>query len=62
MFRVITGENILNHPVKKYLNYSIFQNLKNSNIVHNNGFFIGNHPIDIRKELYKIEKIFENIN
>lgn len=62
MFRVICSGNILNHPVKKYLNYSIFQKLNNSNRVHNDGFFIGNHPADIKKELYKVKKIFDSFN
>ena len=58
----ICSGNILNHPVKKYLNYSIFQKLNNSNRVHNDGFFIGNHPADIKKELYKVKKIFDSFN
>ena len=62
MFRVICSGNILNHPVKKYLNYSVFQKLNNSNRVHNDGFFIGNHPINITKELYKVRKIFDNLS
>ncbi len=62
MFRVICSGNILNHPVKKYLDYSIFKKLVNSNRIHNDGFFIGNHPVNITKELYKVSKIFDNLS
>lgn len=62
MFRVICSGNILNHPVKKHLNYTIFKNLNNTNLIHNYGFFIGNHPIDITRDLKKIKKIFDKIS
>ena len=62
MFRVICSGNILNHPVKKHLDYTIFKNLNNTNLIHNYGFFIGNHPIDITRDLKKIKKIFDRIS
>lgn len=62
MFRVICSGNILNHPVKKYLDFSIYNKLNNTNTIHNLGFFIGNHPKYIGNELKKIKKIFQSIN
>ena len=49
---MITGGNIASHDVIKYLNITKADlNLPNANYVHKNGFFIGNHPRMIEKEL-----------
>ena len=39
--------------------YTIFGDLTNSDILHENGLFIGNHHFDIKKEL---DAIYELIN
>ena len=50
-FRLITGGSFFKHPVKKYFKYSKFNGSKNVDYVHENGFFIGNHPKNLKKEL-----------
>ena len=50
-FRLITGGSFFKHPVQKYFNYSKFNGSKNVDYVHENGFFVGNHPKDLKKEL-----------
>ncbi len=61
-FRMITGGNIASHDVIKYLNISKADlNLPNANYVHKNGFFIGNHPRVIEKELKFLKKTLKDI-
>jgi dTDP-4-amino-4,6-dideoxygalactose transaminase len=50
-FRIITGGCFPRHDVIKYFDYEIVDNLNNANIAHDRGFFVGNHPRDIEKEL-----------
>lgn len=49
-FRIITGGNILRHDVIKYFNYEVISS-KQAGIAHDCGFFVGNHPVDIRNEI-----------
>lgn len=56
-YRLITGGSFTKHPVRKFYNYSIYKNLKNTNYVHENGFFVGNHPKSLVSELKYLKKI-----
>ena len=51
----MTG-NFLNNPVMKYLNFKAKGNFKNSNYIDKNGFFVGNYPRDIRKQIKFLHK------
>src|SRR3989339_83322 len=48
--RIITGGNILRHDVIKYYDYVATKSV-NADIAHYNGFFVGNHPYDIRDKI-----------
>jgi CDP-4-dehydro-6-deoxyglucose reductase, E1 len=50
-FRIITGGNFLRHDVIKYFDYDCVGDIKNANIAHDRGFFVGNFPRDISKEI-----------
>jgi len=50
-FRIITGGNFLRHDVIKYFDYDCVGDIKNANIAHDRGFFVGNFPRDITKEI-----------
>ena len=52
----MTG-NFLKNPVVKFLNYDVYGKLTNSNIVEKNGFFVGNYPKNLSKELKLVYKI-----
>ena len=52
----MTG-NFLKNPVVKLLNYDVYGKLTNSNIVEKNGFFVGNYPKNLSKELKLVYKI-----
>jgi CDP-4-dehydro-6-deoxyglucose reductase, E1 len=55
-YRLITGGSFIRHPSRKYFNYKVYKSLKNSNYVHDNGFFIGNSPNDLKNELIYFKK------
>ncbi|MBI5236209.1 MAG: DegT/DnrJ/EryC1/StrS family aminotransferase [Deltaproteobacteria bacterium] len=48
--RIITGGNILRHDVIKYYDHTVTGSV-NADTAHYNGFFVGNHPYDIRGSL-----------
>ena len=61
-YRPIVAGNFTKNKVIDYFDYSIFGDLSNSDILHENGLFIGNHHFDIKKELEKIHDLFTNID
>ena len=57
--RPIVAGNFLRNPVKKFIDYEIFDNLKNSDIIHDCGFFLGNDSVNIED---KIDFAFNSIS
>ncbi|CAK0756382.1 GDP-4-keto-6-deoxy-D-mannose 3-dehydratase [Azospirillaceae bacterium] len=56
-YRIITGGNFLRHDCIKYYDYDTVGEIKNADIAHDSGFFVGNHPYDLSlqiKTLYDI--------
>jgi CDP-6-deoxy-D-xylo-4-hexulose-3-dehydrase len=49
-YRIITGGNFLEHDVIKYFDYEVTKS-SNASYAHNNGFFVGNAPKDMTKEI-----------
>ena len=58
--RIITGGNILRHDVIKYYDYVVTKSV-NADIAHYNGFFVGNHPYDIRDKIEHLHQTLKNI-
>ncbi len=56
-FRLITGGCFTKHEYKKYFNYQIYKNLKNSIFLHENGFFVGNASKNLQHEIKSFVKI-----
>ncbi|MBS3909175.1 MAG: DegT/DnrJ/EryC1/StrS family aminotransferase [Actinobacteria bacterium] len=56
-YRIITGGNILRHDVIEYYDYTVTKST-NADTAHYNGFFIGNHPHDVRD---KIDYLYETL-
>lgn len=52
--RPIVSGNFTLNPVIKKLNHRVQGRLENANIVHNSGFFIGNHHYDVRDKLERV--------
>jgi CDP-4-dehydro-6-deoxyglucose reductase, E1 len=58
--RIITGGNILQHDVAKYYDHTVTKS-SNADIAHFNGFFIGNHPRDVRDEIDYLHETLKEI-
>jgi CDP-4-dehydro-6-deoxyglucose reductase, E1 len=54
-YRIITGGNMLRHDVVRFFDYTITKST-NADIAHDYGFFVGNHPIDIRDKIDYLHK------
>ena len=62
-YRPIVAGNFTKNKVIEYFDYTIYGDLKNSDILHDNGLFIGNHHFDVKKSLDEIyELLFENLH
>lgn len=60
-FRIITGGNFLRHDVIQYFDYDCVGEIKNADIAHDRGFFVGNFPRDISKEIEYLRKVLEKL-
>ena len=59
--RPIISGNFLKFPVTKFMDFSVFGDVKNSNEVDANGFFIGNNHVNLERELNYFHEIIETI-
>ena len=58
-FRLVTGGCFTKHRYQKYFKYKIYKNLKNSNYLHDNGFFVGNASKDLSSGIKSLAKILD---
>lgn len=58
-YRIITGGNFLRHDVIKHCNHTCAHQIINANIAHDHGFFVGNHPYDIRGEIKRFYTVLD---
>lgn len=56
--RIITGGCFLKHDVIKYYDHTVHSRA-NADLAHDRGWFVGNHPYDIRKEIDYLHKTLE---
>ena len=49
--RPIVAGNFAKQRALDYLDYSIFGNLINADYIHENGFFVGNHSVNMKEEI-----------
>ncbi|MDR2409713.1 MAG: DegT/DnrJ/EryC1/StrS family aminotransferase [Bacteroidales bacterium] len=57
--RPIVAGNFTRNDVMKYFNYSIHQELKNADYIHENGLFVGNHQLNLEKEIELLAEILK---
>lgn len=57
-YRIITGGCFLKHDVIKYFDYEVHSR-ENADFAHDNGFFVGNAPFDLRKEIDQLHAILK---
>jgi CDP-4-dehydro-6-deoxyglucose reductase, E1 len=60
-FRIITGGCFLRHDVIRYYDYDTIGEMKNANIAHDRGFFVGNHPFDLTAEIEHLHSVLNQV-
>ena len=58
--RPIVAGNFTVNPVMKHLKHTPLAAFPNAELLHNEGFFIGNHHLDFASELRKVFEVFES--
>lgn len=58
--RPIVAGNFTKNEVIKFFNYDIHKRLVNSDLIHNNGFFVGNHHYCLKEQLNMLFEILSN--
>lgn len=58
-YRIITGGNFLRHDVIKYFDYDCVGEIRNANSAHDRGFFVGNHPQDLRPQIERLRAVLD---
>jgi CDP-4-dehydro-6-deoxyglucose reductase, E1 len=58
-FRMITGGCFPRHEAIKYFDHEIIGGIDNANIAHDHGFFVGNHPHDLTRELDDLRQVLD---
>lgn len=58
-YRIITGGNFLRHDVIRHYDYSCVGPMTNADIVHDFGFFVGNHPFDLTPQIETLHRVLD---
>ena len=58
-YRIITGGCFLRHDVIKYFDYDCVGEIKNANTAQDFGFFVGNHPSDLRPQIARLREVLD---
>lgn len=59
--RPIVSGNFIKNEVIKFFDYEIFNDLSNSDIIHENGLFIGNHHYNLEENIEKLKAILNGL-
>ena len=58
-FRMITGGSFLRHEAIKFFDYEVVGTIEKANVAHDYGFFVGNHPRDLTRELTHLHDVLK---
>ena len=58
-FRMITGGSFLRHEAIRFFDYDTAGPIVNADLVHDRGFFVGNHPRDLGAELDRLRSVLD---
>lgn len=59
--RPIVAGNFARQKALQYLDYSISGDLKNSDYIHDNGFFVGNHSIEMEENINHLIDVLKSV-
>jgi CDP-4-dehydro-6-deoxyglucose reductase, E1 len=60
-YRIITGGCMTRHDVISHYDYDIVDGVKNAEIAHDYGFFVGNHPFDLTPQIDRVHQILDSV-
>lgn len=60
--RPIVAGNFARQKALRFLNYSISGELKNADYIHDNGFFVGNHSIEMSENINLLIDVLKSVN
>jgi CDP-6-deoxy-D-xylo-4-hexulose-3-dehydrase len=60
-FRMITGGNFLRHDAIKHFPHTCFGEMKNADLAHYAGFFVGNHPFDLTPQIDRLRDVLNRV-
>ncbi len=58
-FRMITGGCFPRHEAVRFFDYDTVGPLTNANLAHDHGFFVGNHPRDLTREINRLREVLD---
>ena len=58
-YRIITGGNFLRHDVIKHFDYDRVGEIRNADIAHDRGFFVGNAPMDLTPQIERLREVLD---
>jgi CDP-6-deoxy-D-xylo-4-hexulose-3-dehydrase len=58
-FRIITGGCFLRHDAIRYYDYDVVGDVRNAELAHDRGFFVGNGPYDLSAQIAKLREVLE---
>jgi CDP-6-deoxy-D-xylo-4-hexulose-3-dehydrase len=58
-YRIITGGNFLRHDVIRYFDYDCVGEIRNADIAHDRGFFVGNQPHDLTPQIERLREVLD---
>ncbi|MDA0305659.1 MAG: DegT/DnrJ/EryC1/StrS family aminotransferase [Proteobacteria bacterium] len=61
-FRMITGGCFPRHDAVKFFDHDTVGSLPNANMAHDRGFFVGNHPFDLSRQIEKLRDVLNGLN
>jgi CDP-6-deoxy-D-xylo-4-hexulose-3-dehydrase len=59
---IVAGNIAKKEMIAKYFDYSIFDEMKNAEIIDRRGFYVGNHSSDIKEQIKYLAQTLNNIN
>ena len=58
-FRMITGGCFLRHEAARFFDSDVVGDIVNANIAHDHGFFVGNQPRDLTREISRLREVLD---
>jgi CDP-4-dehydro-6-deoxyglucose reductase, E1 len=58
-FRMITGGNFLRHDAIRHFDHSCYGTMANADLAHDSGFFVGNHPFDLKPQIDRLHDVLD---